>query len=1343
MKSRAVALISVVLVLALAQNRALGDVWKVDLSGDWRFCAGDDVRWAEPSFDDSDWEELYAPALWDGQGYEDYDGFGWYRKRFFVPEYLKGKQFVFEHGGVDDDDWVYVNGKKIGEGKGCYKPRQYVIPPGTIRVGAENLIAVRIYDGAMGGGLAVAPIEVREMTLKDRIEIAALELSGAYGEEIVSLRLAVANKESVPAQLQGSYDIFDPFGRSRASGSLDLTLDPDETLTKEIRFRGGDSAEYRVQLALSDNGQSMELFRYVAADAKLKTRGILNLSGPWEMLAPADDQLVFPPTDEWQDVQIPTRGWGGWPGRNHRAWFRRHVALPEDMKGKRLKLRFEAVAHHAQVYVNGQKLAEHLGGFEPFEVDITQVARWDGPNEILVGVTDWVVGLVEAFEEPPDPADRPKDAMLIPYGTRPPSRRGIWDDVYLLAHNDVIVSDVFPMTSVREKEMRLQLQLRNEGTDAREVRIENEVFDGDAQVLSLPAQSVSLAPGEARILEMAQNWDTPRLWWPDDPHLYRLCTRLISDGQVLDELNTRFGFRECWIEGIDYRLNGVVFKLRGLVCPPSGATREEIREYYLRAKESNFSLVRFHMQPRAHHYYEIADEVGICVKDESAFYCAADVYALADDRLWENLAAHVEGMVLRARNHPSLCIWSVENEILHCGGVREPQAGARIFELGKIIRALDPSRPIEYEGDGDLEGRAETVNIHYPREFGCHSHNLWPDDAYWLGKEGNDRWPRDLVWRKDKPLIMGEFCYYPYSRPPGGVSVFTGDEAYRSKEHEFKAHLQGVKFLCDGCRRLGVAGLNPWVRDWRYALECLKPIAVTFREYDEHFFAGQTVTRSLMVHNDTLETRRLNLACSVSDGRGTVQNQELELDLEPGTMRDVPFSWQMPHVRERQDLTLDVRILAGSDTVFQEKRRFSAFPLRPVSAPAQLTIALYDPVGETSGTLQTVGVAVTLLGDLSTLDNSTCGLLLIGKDALASEGFAPHADRIRAFVANGGKVFCFEQKEHPKWLPVALRVDAAHASTIAFIRRASHPLLANVRNDDVKFWRGDHLVSRADFLKPTTGAFGILVEAGGLGGLRWSPLVEIPHGEGFYIVSQLLLTAKLQDEPVARQLLQNLFDYAASYHPAPPAKTAVVASQDAALKESLAAIGVVCDDLSDGFNAAELSQYGLLIVGRDDPALGNADKLKAFVAAGGKVMIHCPTAEAEASLKALVPGVKAVKRCRPKGKLLKRRDDGLMEGLSNSDLFWYRQDCWYRNWEGRGTGLIQNPANWQIELEKGAGVVFTRPAAVVSVPHGEGVFVINTIRWDDADDAVAEKASRIASTLLFNLGAPFEQEGTE
>lgn len=186
------------------------------------------------------------------------------------------------------------------------------------------------------------------------------------------------------------------------------------------------------------------------------------------------------------------------------------------MRGGRLILKFEAVAHHALVYLNGKKVGEHLGGFEPFEFDVTDLIKMGGENELLVGVTDWIVGLKEGIPAPEAPDKLPPRSMLIPYGTRPHVRRGIWDDAWLCARPPVFVEDVFIRTSVRERALLLELTLRNETERTVRAEVVGDIFDGKRRVLSLPRKRAEIPLRRSAKLTISRSWPKPRLWWPFD-----------------------------------------------------------------------------------------------------------------------------------------------------------------------------------------------------------------------------------------------------------------------------------------------------------------------------------------------------------------------------------------------------------------------------------------------------------------------------------------------------------------------------------------------------------------------------------------------------------------------------------------------------------------------------------------------------------------------------------------------------------------------------------------------------------------------------------------------------------
>lgn len=131
----------------------------VNLRGTWLFSVGDDARRALPDFNDDAWSSVRVPGNWEDEGYRDYNGYAWYRRTFSFDEDPAQLTYLLL-GRIDDADEVFLNGKRIG-GTGAFPPhyataynqdRIYGIQPGTLRAG-ENVIAIRVYDGAQVGGI--------------------------------------------------------------------------------------------------------------------------------------------------------------------------------------------------------------------------------------------------------------------------------------------------------------------------------------------------------------------------------------------------------------------------------------------------------------------------------------------------------------------------------------------------------------------------------------------------------------------------------------------------------------------------------------------------------------------------------------------------------------------------------------------------------------------------------------------------------------------------------------------------------------------------------------------------------------------------------------------------------------------------------------------------------------------------------------------------------------------------------------------------------------------------------------------------------------------------------------
>jgi len=150
------------------------------LTPQWKFQTGDDLNWAKPETDDSGWKEIIGGVAWENQGYENYDGFGWYRQKVFIPSSMKKQAvkqegFILTLGRIDDADYTYLNGEllaKTGDVPPTYKiaydtERKFVIPVSKIKWDADNLIAVRVYDGGGFGGMYTSNISLKIAGVED------------------------------------------------------------------------------------------------------------------------------------------------------------------------------------------------------------------------------------------------------------------------------------------------------------------------------------------------------------------------------------------------------------------------------------------------------------------------------------------------------------------------------------------------------------------------------------------------------------------------------------------------------------------------------------------------------------------------------------------------------------------------------------------------------------------------------------------------------------------------------------------------------------------------------------------------------------------------------------------------------------------------------------------------------------------------------------------------------------------------------------------------------------------------------------------------------------------------
>ncbi len=697
----------------------------------------------------------------------------------------------------------------------------------------------------------------------------------------------------------------------------------------------------------------------------------IDLNGAWEyVIVP---ELSSPPREgAWKACSLP----GYLTGVDFkRAWFRRSFTLPASLRGLRIKIRFGGVKYNSRVFVNGQHLGGCFGGYDPFEVDATGAVVFDGPNELAVGAHDWT-GVFAPGRAEIDPRaswdnlrGQPRDMILAPIGGLF-NLYGIWDDVRLVAHPAVHVRDLFVKTSVRRRELEVEYAVANESAADAQVELAAAVEDQGRDVLRLPALGIRVpAGGTARSVARAA-WPDARLWSHADPYLYHLRTELSSG----DRIRTRFGFREFRVEGHRFFLNGVPVNLLATSWwPPHGPMkREEIAGRWKAVKDAGCVAFRTHTQPWPAVHYEVADEVGLMMIVEGAVWNDDVVYRVNDQVFWENYARHLKAMIDRHKNRPSVVMWSLENEFT---GPRlnddTPYPKSQLVRMGRLVREWDPTRPFFYESDGDPDGVADAIGIHYPHEYP--DYTCWPNEAYWLDRPWRGgggggfffNGEPHFLWRKDKPIYVGEFLWLP-SSDPSWHTVFFGDDAYidyRRYRNLGKAECWKMQIL--GYRHFEVAGISPWTvieggalddtnplyRAHRYAY---RPMAAYCHDYDRRFYAGDEVRRRVEIFNDVLDASALDFRWVLSmEGRELARGAE-RVELKPAGHRMLEVVLRMPAVERKTPLEWKLALDRGGMRVFEDVHAYTVFPRPRPASPARF--GLHDPAGTATRIFESLGL---------------------------------------------------------------------------------------------------------------------------------------------------------------------------------------------------------------------------------------------------------------------------------------------------------------------------------------------------------------------------------------------------
>lgn len=376
---------------------------------------------------------------------------------------------------------------------------------------------------------------------------------------------------------------------------------------------------------------------------------------------------------------VAALGWQNWnPDRWQDVWiYRRHFHLPAQLSGRRIFLRFSGVMTAATPQVNGRTLPRHVGGYLPFEYEITGAVR-QGRNILSVAVDSrWA-------NTPPEGSRLgPKSIDYLEPG-------GMVRAVSLLAAPATFIRDVFAKpVRVLDADRRVEVTCTLDAaiSPAQPLRLEAELLDG-SHVLARDSQTVRVsAAGRQQAALTLSSLGNVKLWHVDSPRLYSVAVTLWTGSQRVDSARARIGLREARFEVDGFFLNGGRLQIFGLnrheLYPYAGFAmppRVLRDDALILRRQFNCNFVRCSHYPQSEAFLDACDELGLMVWEELPGW-----QYLGNAEWRERAVRDVADMVRRDRNHPAIVIWGVRiNE-----SANDPALYRRTRQTAK---SLDDSR---------------------------------------------------------------------------------------------------------------------------------------------------------------------------------------------------------------------------------------------------------------------------------------------------------------------------------------------------------------------------------------------------------------------------------------------------------------------------------------------------------------------------------------------------------------------------------------------------------------------------------------------------------------------------
>ncbi len=375
------------------------------------------------------------------------------------------------------------------------------------------------------------------------------------------------------------------------------------------------------------------------------------------------------------------------------VWYEREFYVPESWQSRKVMLRFGSVSHKVIVWVNGNKVGTHKGGFLPFEFDVTEYIEFNKSNRLTVlvnNILDWSIlppgDIIEYTDN-----KHPKGYKIQQYYHDFYNYAGIHRDVLLYALPENYIEDITIITDINDKA----------GIVDYEISVNGKYDKIVVKILDENKDEVIFSEGLNKEKIFIKNVN---LWEPGNAYLYNFEVNIFNNNKLCDKYSLPFGVRTVKIEGDKFLINNKPFYFKGFGKHEDSDIRGKGFDNVINVKDFNLlkwigaNSFRTSHYPYSDELMYLADREGVVIIDEvpavglNLWDKKQRVFTKgkADDKLLQHHIQVVEELIARDKNHPSVVMWSLANE----PASYEEKALPYFVKVVNVAREMDPSRPV-------------------------------------------------------------------------------------------------------------------------------------------------------------------------------------------------------------------------------------------------------------------------------------------------------------------------------------------------------------------------------------------------------------------------------------------------------------------------------------------------------------------------------------------------------------------------------------------------------------------------------------------------------------------------